>query len=332
MSGGWNTIESDAGVFTFLLNNLGVKDVQFEELLTLEPETLAALHPVYGVIFLFKYPTDAPYAATDKPLDGTFDYEAAERIFFAAQTIQNACGTQALLSVLLNKDGESSGSTSTGEHGTGIDIGEPLREFREFTMVLPPEFRGETLSNSELIRDVHNSFAKSSPFVDETQRTSGEPEDAFHFIAYTPVNGTLYELDGLQPAPISHGPCTADEFPAKVMDVLQRRIARYDMSEIRFNLMAMVRDLRVRAREIGDAEMLAREEQKRRDWQYENALRRHNFVGLAGAVLRGVVETKLADGGDAAYEKWVAEAKETTRRRLESKRKGGGGEDVVMEG
>ncbi|KAI0201033.1 ubiquitin carboxyl-terminal hydrolase [Astrocystis sublimbata] len=338
MSGGWNTIESDAGVFTFLLNNLGAKDVQFEELLTLEPEALSALYPVYGVIFLFKYPTDAPYAATDKPLDGAFDHDASERIFFAAQTIQNACGTQALLSVLLNKDGQGSDNGSSGSGtGMGIDIGQPLREFREFTMMLPPEFRGETLSNSELIRDVHNSFAKSSPFVDETQRTSGEPEDAFHFIAYTPVNGTLYELDGLQPAPITHGPCDASEFPVKVMEVLQRRIARYDMSEIRFNLMAMVRDLRVRAREIGDEEALQREEQKRRDWQYENALRRHNFVGFAGAVLRGVVGSKLDEGGEEAYQNWVEEAKQRTVQRMESKRKGGGGgggggEDVEMVG
>ncbi|KAI1639755.1 ubiquitin carboxyl-terminal hydrolase [Biscogniauxia mediterranea] len=326
MSGGWNTIESDAGVFTFLLNNLGVKDVQFEELLTLEPDALAALYPVYGVIFLFKYPTDTPYTSADKPLDGTFDHEAAERLFFAAQTIQNACGTQALLSVLLNKAGD-------GE----VDIGQPLREFREFTMALPPEFRGEALSNSELIRDVHNSFAKSSPFADETQRSASgaDAEDAFHFVAYTPVGGTLWELDGLQPAPISHGPCAGPEdFPAKVMDVLQRRVARYDLSEIRFNLMAVVRDLRVRARELGDVEALEREERKRRDWQFENALRRHNFVGFAGAVLKGVVEEKLKDGGEGAYERWVEDAKAKTRQRAEQRRKGagGGGEDVDMEG
>ncbi|KAI5924641.1 ubiquitin carboxyl-terminal hydrolase [Camillea tinctor] len=326
MSGGWNTIESDAGVFTFLLNNLGVKDVQFEELLTLEPDALAALYPVYGVIFLFKYPTDTPYTSAEKPLDGEFDHEAAEQLFFAAQTIQNACGTQALLSVLLNKDGE-------------VDIGQSLREFREFTMVLPPEFRGEALSNSELIRDVHNSFAKSSPFADETQRSASaaDAEDAFHFVAYTPVAGTLWELDGLQPAPISHGPCAGPEdFPAKVMDVLQRRIARYDLSEIRFNLMAVVRDLRVRARELGDVEALEREERKRRDWQFENALRRHNFVGFAGAVLRSVVEQKLEEGGgengEAAYERWVEDAKQKTRQRAEQRRKGGGGEDVDMEG
>ncbi|KAI1505872.1 ubiquitin carboxyl-terminal hydrolase [Biscogniauxia marginata] len=317
MSGGWNTIESDAGVFTFLLNNLGVQNVQFEELLTLEPDALATLHPVYGVIFLFKYPTDTPYTSTDKPLDGTFDHDAAERLFFAAQTIQNACGTQALLSVLMNKDGE-------------VDIGQPLREFREFTMVLPPEFRGEALSNSELIRDVHNSFAKSSPFADETQRTGGEAEDAFHFIAYTPVGGTLWELDGLQPAPISHGACGGEDFPARVMEVLRRRVARYDLSEIRFNLMAMVRDLRVRARELGDAELLAREEQKRRDWQFENALRRHNFVGFAGAVLRGVVEAKLQEG-DGAYDRWIEDARAKTRQRV-GQRKKGGGEDVEMEG
>lgn len=276
MSGGWNTIESDAGVFTSLIENLGVKNVQFEELLTLDPSELLTLQPLYGVIFLFKFPTDRPYATADGPLDGTFDHDASERIFFAAQTIQNACATQALLSVLMNKTGD-------------VDIGEQMKDFREFTMVLPPEFRGEALSNSDLIREVHNSFARSSPFADETQRTGEPSEDIFHFIAYTPVDGVLYELDGLQPAPISHGPCATEDFPLKVVDVLQRRIARYDATEIRFNLLAMCRDLRIRAREFGDEELLEREERKRKDWLFENALRRHNFVGFAGEVVKKVV-------------------------------------------
>jgi ubiquitin carboxyl-terminal hydrolase L5 len=298
-------------------------------LLSLDPDALAQLYPVYGVIFLFKFPTDAPYRAGDKPLDGTFDQDAAERLFFAAQTIQNACGTQALLSVLLNKTADSPGASPDET----IDIGPSLTDFREFTMALPPEYRGEALSNSELIRDVHNSFAKSSPFVDETQRQSDEGEDAFHFIAYTPVGGTLYEFDGLQPAPISHGPCSRDEFPAKVMDVLQRRIARYDATEIRFNLLAMVRDLRIRAREIGDFELLEREDQKRRDWQFENALRRHNFVGFAGEALKGVVAAKLKEG-NGAYEKWIDQARQKMMKRIEERKKGAGGSggDVEMAG
>ncbi|RKU42431.1 hypothetical protein DL546_000513 [Coniochaeta pulveracea] len=323
MSGGWNTIESDAGVFTYLLDNLGVKDVQFEELLSLDPSELATLHPVYGVIFLFKYPTDRPYTSSDKPLDGVFDHEAADNIFFAAQTIQNACGTQALLSVLLNKT-----DPTAGEAGY-VDIGEELKEFRDFTMVLPPEFRGEALSNAERIRDVHNSFARSSPFVDETtRRPDEESEDAFHFIAYTPINGKLYELDGLQPAPINHGECNQEEFPAKVMDVLQRRIARYETSEIRFNLLAMTRDLRIRARELGDMDLLAREERKRVDWRFENALRKHNFVGFAGEVLKGVVAQKLKEG---KYDEWIEGAKGKMQKRIDE-RNAKGGEDVEMQG
>lgn len=316
-------------MFTYLLDNLGAKNVQFEELLSLDPDALAELYPIYGVIFLFKFPTDVPYRASGgKPLDGEFDYEVAEnQLFFATQTIPNACGTQALLSVLLNK--------TAGD--APVDIGPVLRDFREFTIELPAEIRGEALSNSDVIRDVHNSFSKSSPFVDETQRNpDAETEDAFHFIAYTTFNGTLYELDGLQPAPISHGPCVSDqEFPAKVMEVIQRRIARYEAAEIRFNLLAMVRDLRIRAREIGDFELLEREERKRKEWQFENALRKHNFVGFAGEVLKGVVQAKLKVG-DGAYDKWVEQGKDKMRKRIEERKKGagggGGGGDVEMEG
>ena len=76
------------------------------------------------MIFLFKYPTSEE--ASDTPLDGAFDFEAAENLFFAAQTIQNACGTQALLSVLLNKDGH-------------VEIGPQLKAFKEFTGAFPSE-------------------------------------------------------------------------------------------------------------------------------------------------------------------------------------------------
>lgn len=272
------------------------------------------------MIFLFKYPTGEKANIDGTPKDGQYDHSAAEDLFFAAQTIQNACGTQALLSVLLNKDGE-------------IDVGTQLREFKEFTSGFPAEFRGEALSNSELIRDVHNSFAKSSPFVDETQRTATDDDDVYHFIAYTPINGVLYELDGLQPAPISHGPSTFEEFPEKVIPVLQRRIERYPAHEIRFNLLAMVRDLRIRAREIGDQEMLFNEERKRNDWQVENALRRHNFIGFAGEILKSVIAAKLKEGPDA-YQKWIDSAKNTTKQRSEDRKKKGGtaDEDEEMAG
>ncbi|KAJ2902314.1 putative 26s proteasome-associated ubiquitin carboxyl-terminal hydrolase [Zalerion maritima] len=321
-SGGWNTIESDAGVFTFLLDNLGVKDVQFEELLSLDTESLQVLQPhLYGVIFLFKFPTDKPYNDPNDRPEGGPDPAAAERLFFAKQTIQNACGTQALLSVVMNK--------TEGVDAGNIEVGEKLREFREFTMALPPDFRGEALSNSELIRDVHNSFARSSPFADETGRKARSPEEAedvFHFIAYSSIGGTLYELDGLQRAPLNHGACTQKQLPEKLVPVLRSRIERYGAGEIRFNLMAMIRDPRVAAREIGDQETLEREERKRALWRWENALRRHNFVGFAGEVLKNVVKRKEDEG---KFSEWVDDAKKTMDRRMDLMRSQGGG-DVEM--
>lgn len=329
MSGGWNTIESDAGVFSFLIESLGVKNVQFEELIDLSPESLQQLNPI-GVIFLFKYQSSGPQPSKDKPLDGEFDYAALDQqssddkpVWFAAQTIQNACGTQALLSVLLNKAGKP-------EDGAGeVDIGPSLSEFKDFTSAFPADLRGEALSNSDLIRDTHNSFAKSSPFVSDETRLATDDDDVYHFIAYTSINDTLYELDGLQPAPIRHGDagaCPPEIFSDAVVPVLQRRIGRYPITEIRFNLLAMCQDLRIQARNIGDQEMLAREEEKRRAWRWENALRRHNFVGFIGEVMKGVTAQKVKEG---KYEEWVEGAKGATRKRVEDRQQKGGQADEM---
>ncbi|KAL4788590.1 ubiquitin carboxyl-terminal hydrolase [Aspergillus varians] len=316
---GWSTIESDEGLFTSLVENLGVKGIQFEELISLDPDTIRSLGTVYGVIFLFKYLRQQPATTTSSSTtttsnlpDGTPTPTSTlpETFFFANQTIQNACGTQAILSILLNHD-----TPSPENNNTPISLGPELSSFKDFTTGFPSDLRGEALSNSEGIRTAHNAFARSSPFVDETSRPQNDDEegDVYHFIAYTPVNGVLYELDGLQGAPISHGECDAGSFPEKVIEVLRRRIARYPETETRFNLMAVVKDLRVRAGEVGDLEALRGEERKRAGWAWENSLRRSNFVGFIGGVLKGVTAGKEKEG---KVEEWVKKAEGETARRL----------------
>jgi ubiquitin carboxyl-terminal hydrolase L5 len=73
---------------------------------------------------------------------------------------------------------------------------------------------------------------------------------------------------------------------------------------------------------MGDEETLEAEEQKRTEWLWENALRRHNFVGFVGELMKGVVQAKL-NQGEGAYEKWVEESKAKTRKRVEERRKQG---------
>ena len=192
-----------------------------------------------------------------------------------------------------------------------------------------PQLRGEALSNSDLIRDTHNSFARSSHFVSDETRMATEDDDVYHFIAYTSINDTLYEIDGLQPAPIRHGDvgaCPREIFADAVVPVLQTRIARYPQTEIRFNLLAMCEDLRIQAKAIGDQELLEREERKRREWKWENALRRHNFVGFIGETMKGVTAAKLQEG---TYGKWVEDAKAATQKRSDDRKNKGHGADEM---
>lgn len=262
-SNSWCTIESDPGVFTELIRGIGVKGVQVEEVFSLDDD-LKAMGPIYGLVFLFKWKASGDEAPRNVVDD--------DSVFFANQVINNACATQALLQILLNCD--------------QIDLGDELRNFKEFAAALPSDMKGLTISNSELIRNVHNSFARPEPFVSEEEKQESSSEDVFHFISYTHVNGRLYELDGLQKGPILLGECTADNWLDKVGPEIQKRIETYAKSEIRFNLMALVQD-KVQALEAqlaaspGDQvlqEQLETEKAKHARWQLENTRRRHNYV------------------------------------------------------
>ena len=84
----WCTIESDPGVFSELIKNIGVKGVQVDEIIDMDILEVGN-EPVYGLIFLFKYMKNSGY----KPnVLTSWDKD----LFFAKQEVQNACATQAI--------------------------------------------------------------------------------------------------------------------------------------------------------------------------------------------------------------------------------------------
>ncbi|RZC32381.1 ubiquitin carboxyl-terminal hydrolase isozyme L5 [Asbolus verrucosus] len=290
-AGNWCLIESDPGVFTELIREFGVKGVQVEELWSLEPEQFENLKPIHGLIFLFKWTKD------DEPSGSIVQDSRLEKIFFAKQVIENACATQAILSVLLNC------------RHSDLKLGHTLSELKDFCQGFDANMKGLTISNSPVIRSVHNSFARQQLFEFDPS-LANKNEDVFHFVSYVPIDGRLYELDGLKSGPIDLGSVPVDsDWIDIVRPIIEKRIQRYNEGEIHFNLMAIVSDRKMLyqrqietiQKQVEEAGMetdsqqteLARfrllieeEDNKKRQYQVENVRRKHNYLPLIVEILK----------------------------------------------
>jgi len=296
-AGDWCLIESDPGVFTELIKGFGCRGVQVEEIWSLDSESFESLKPVHGLIFLFKW-------APNTDSEGTIVQDSRlERIFFASQVINNACATQAILSILLNCTHDD------------LELGDTLTNFKEFAQDLDPGLKGLTLSNSDTIREVHNGFARQQMFEFD-EKLAKKDDDVFHFVSYLPINGRLYELDGLKAGPIDLGPIPeGSEWLDTVRPVIEKRMQKYSTDEIHFNLMAVVSDrkrcYRHRLKEITalietsgseSSEMAAEvsrltamitdEERKEVKHKIENIRRKHNYLPFIMELLKILAEDK----------------------------------------
>ena len=62
--------------------------------------------------------------------------------------------------------------------------------------------------------------------MDPSMFSDREKEDAYHFVAYLPVNGVLYELDGLRSSPLMHA-AVDDDWLEQARETIQARIETY---------------------------------------------------------------------------------------------------------
>lgn len=127
-------------MFTELIEGIGVKEVQVEEVYDLDGlEELAyvsndkisvsrCVSPVYGLIFLFKWVS----AKDERPVTHSEDVYFAQQVVIVPlflssnlRQVTNACATQAILSVLMN--------------APEIDLGAEITDFKNVTAGFPAE-------------------------------------------------------------------------------------------------------------------------------------------------------------------------------------------------
>ncbi|CAD7082817.1 unnamed protein product [Hermetia illucens] len=293
-AGNWCLIESDPGVFTELIREFGCEGVQVEELWSLDADSFKNLEPIHGLIFLFKWVQD------DEPAGSIVQDSRLDKIFFAKQVINNACATQAILSILLNC-----------EHAD-VKLGNTLSEFKEFCQTFDAYTKGLSLSNASQIRTVHNSFARQTLFELDS-KNQNKDEDVFHFIGYIPIDGRLYELDGLKSGPVDLGPVGANQnWVDVVRPIIEKRMLKYSEGEIHFNLMAIVSDRQMiyqkkidellnspenamdtddKQNEIARLRSLIEDEiAKKKRYKVENIRRKHNYLPFIVELLKMLAE------------------------------------------
>ena len=311
----WCTIESDPGVFTELIHNLGCTDVQLEEIYStdqlLDTSSNFANVPVHGLIFLFEYKKEIYQNDTRS----TIPFSDANGLFYAKQNVQNACATQAIIGTLLN--------------ASDINLGPTLSNYKEFATWVDYDMRGDLIGQQDQIRICHNSFARPEPFVAD-EKNSDKDGEAFHFVAYIQKDGAVYELDGLRGGPIRIGPVAANaNWITVAAPEIQRRCGELGADAVKFSLMAVMgnrknqaekdiqqattrrnqiaeamgtgngattelttEDARLASEIAANESIVVEETRKFEGYKKENKRRRHNYVPLVVNLLKLMAKNK----------------------------------------
>jgi ubiquitin carboxyl-terminal hydrolase L5 len=105
--------------------------------------------------------------------------------------VNNACATLAVLNALGNIP--------------SLKKGPQLEELTNFTTGMDPQTRGLAITSADWLREAHNSLSPPSAISLDGLGLPRRSEDAYHFVVYLPVMGSIYELDGLKPHAVKHG-------------------------------------------------------------------------------------------------------------------------------
>ena len=191
-------MESNPEVMTKFLTDMGMSDEwAVVDVLGFEDELLQMLpQPVKSVILLYD---------VKKVSEGDRgDSSVPEGVFYMEQTIQNACGTIALLHAVGNN-----------LDSIKVTPGSLLDNFFQETKELSPAEIGKKLESNTDLASSHESSAQEG----QTAAPDISTDVYYHFIALIQKNGKIYELDGRKSGPVDRGVSSPDSFVSDAASV-----------------------------------------------------------------------------------------------------------------
>jgi len=223
----WLPLESNPEVINKYVNNIGVNTDKYEfvDIYGLDSELLAMVpRPVIAVLLLF--PVTKIYQEYRAKLienDKTTTHKISPNLYFTKQTVQNACGTVALIHALAN-------NRKTLDIADDQAFGKYLRA----TQTMDPAERAEYLKTDSSITSAHHDSATSG----QSETPNIDQDVDLHFIAFVLKDGDLYELDGARETPVNHGPTPSDQLLERTCELVKKLI-ELNPEEVRFNLIGL---------------------------------------------------------------------------------------------
>ncbi|SAM00516.1 hypothetical protein [Absidia glauca] len=207
--------------FAEMAQMYGVQGIECKEVYAIEALSSAST-TVHGLIMSYALNSETLRPAVDNQI---MDQDA-KSLFFSCQVVTNVCATSALLGVLLNIDDKE------------LVLGKELEEFRNFTKDFSPVDRGMAIANSDLLKKAHNTFASFESKHDtrhypryedikpsKKQKSIHAEDPDYHFVAFVPANGYIWELDGYNKVPIKLHKITGN-WTEQIVPDLKERMAR----------------------------------------------------------------------------------------------------------
>lgn len=146
---------------------------------------------------------------------------SSSEVYFLKQTVDNSCGTIALLHAVGNS-----------KDNMTFNAGSALKKFLDDTAGLSVEERAKCFQENQAIKEAHNDVATQGQCRPQADKIN------FHFIAFANVNGQLFEFDGKMEGAIKHGDTKDDTFVQDAAKVCRCFMER-EQGEVRFSAVAL---------------------------------------------------------------------------------------------
>lgn len=223
----WLPLESNPEALNVYASKLGLSTAKarFVDVFGFDEELLQMVpRPVHAVMLLYPLtPKSEAYSAAEAERIAKEGQKISDNVFYMRQTIGNACGTIGLLHAL-------------GSHTEALGITDDsiLGRFYSKAKQLDPEARAKLLEEDGGIASAHSDAVNDG----DTNVPDITEQINLHFICFTVVDGTLYELDGRKEHAIAHGPATEAtclESSARVIKDFMKR----DPENLNFNAVCL---------------------------------------------------------------------------------------------